>query len=44
MWLLVFPTSTTALFVIESSNSILRKNEVDVLLDRFCEVLGGYLQ
>ncbi|CAI7659715.1 unnamed protein product [Penicillium crustosum] len=40
VWLLVFPTSTTALFVIESSNSILRKNEVDVLLDRFCEVLG----
>ncbi|KAK4870259.1 hypothetical protein LT330_005313 [Penicillium expansum] len=39
VWLLVFPTSTTALFVIESSNSILRKDEVDPLLDRFCEVL-----
>lgn len=40
VWLLVFPTSTTALFEIDASNSILRKNEVDVLLDRFCEVLG----
>lgn len=39
VWLLVHPTSTTAIFSVESSNSILRRDEVDVLLDRFCEIL-----
>ncbi|KAJ5688943.1 hypothetical protein N7462_003335 [Penicillium macrosclerotiorum] len=39
VWLLVYPSSTTACFALEASNAVLRQDEADALLKRFCEVL-----